>query len=150
LGQAVASALSQIGITLKIDTNNGTFAQLLGSILSRQYPVVVFSQRPSDIYTLIQQGLLPGGPANAFKLTDPTLNQLIAAASAAPTLAGQDAGMQKVTARLDQLAWVVPIAITNVAQFTRPTVKNVPSTYKTVDPDPVSPVTGDNWYSSGS
>jgi hypothetical protein len=58
--------------------------------------------------------------------------------------------MQKVTARLDQLAWVVPIAITNVAQITRPTVKNVPSTYKTVDPDPVSPVTGDNWYSSGS
>lgn len=145
LAQAAASALSAVGITMQITTNDGTLAQLLAAIMSKQYPIIVFPQRPIDIFSQVTQQMEPGSIGDAWGLVDPTLNALVTKAASAPTLAGQNAGFEKVTARVDQLAWVVPIAVTDVTQYTSKTISNVPSTYETIDPDPVSPITASNW-----
>jgi peptide/nickel transport system substrate-binding protein len=150
LAQALASALSTIGISLQIHVFSGTAATYVTDTLSRRYQVVVSPISVTDIYTIMNQDLASGTTGNAFDLTDAVLNQLLARASGATTIAAQSTAMQQASDRLDQLAWVIPIVRVPGLELTSTSVKNVPSTYQTRDPDPVSPVTADNWSAGGS
>jgi hypothetical protein len=47
---------------------------------------------------------------------------------------------------VDEQAWVIPVATQEALEVTAPSVRGVAASYKTIDIDPVSPVTAQNWY----
>jgi peptide/nickel transport system substrate-binding protein len=148
--QAVASALANVGITVHLTVNSGGLAQVTSLVLSKAYQSITTGLFSSDIYTLLSQSLTPGTYDNAFDLNDATLNRLLTQASEAQGTAAQNAGMVQVTDRLNQLAWAVPVAAADNLELISSSVHNVPSSYAITDLDPVSPVTSQNWYSTGS
>jgi peptide/nickel transport system substrate-binding protein len=148
--QAVASALANVGITVHLTVSSESLAQLTNLVMSKAYQTLTSGLFSSDIYTLLSQSLTPGTYDNAFGLKDATLSRLLTQASQAQGNAAQDAGMVRVTDRLNQLAWVVPVAAADNLELMSSAVRNVPSRYAITDLDPFSPVTSQNWYSAGS
>lgn len=91
----------------------------------------------------------PGTLANAFSTTpDPALSALADKAALASTPAAESGYEQQLTARLDQLAWSVPVATVPVVEATSSRVANVPSTFLTLDMDPFSPVASQAWQAA--
>ena len=146
LAQAIASELAQVGVTLKITVVGGTFATLTKDLFSKQYDTLVMPSKAANMYFQATQ-ILPttGSLGNAFGTVDAQLNTLFAEAGSA-TGSAQDNYLQELNQRLNALAWFVPVALTLSMQMTKPALHNVPSTFETVDQDPVSPVASQNWY----
>ena len=79
-----------------------------------------------------------------FNLTDATASRLLAQAAAASTAA--KTYLEQFSQRVDEQAWVIPVATQEALEVTAPSVRGVAASYKTIDIDPVSPVTAQNWY----
>jgi peptide/nickel transport system substrate-binding protein len=148
--EAVASALKQIGINATITENSGGFPQFAAAAMTKKYTAMVLSTPAQSIYTSLKSALVPGQTENLWGNTDPTLDADLAAAASAPTVAAQDAGLQQVTERLDQLNWIIPIAVTATYAATAASVHNLPASNLTQlnAIDPFSPDAAQAWYGS--
>jgi peptide/nickel transport system substrate-binding protein len=147
--QAISSQLAAIGVTVNVTLVSTNFSVFSSDIASRKYPTVVGGSNIADTYSTASQYLAPGPPDNAFNENDATASRLLVQAAAAAPAAAKS-GFEQLNQWIDEQSWVVPIATQEALEVTVPTVHGVASTYKTVDVDPVSPVTAQNWYSSGS
>ncbi|HTW12806.1 MAG TPA: ABC transporter substrate-binding protein [Solirubrobacteraceae bacterium] len=147
LAQAVESQLSAIGINVQVTLNTGSFGAFLQQLGSKNYEALLFPPRAQDIWGEATQTLLPvqGGIGNVFGASDKLLNQRLAANAAATTLAAQSSTAIAVTRRLDELAWYIPIVDEVSNQMTSKSVKNVVSSFDTVDLDPVAPDLNLEW-----
>lgn len=149
LGQALASALAEVGIKVDLassDAPAGTVAQQVGS---GKYPAYVWNAGATGTFSLSEVNFSAGAYMNPFKVAaDPTLEKLVKKAGLAATRSEQNTLMKAATDRLDELEWAVPVASVPTLQATRKNVANVPSSFLTRELDPFSPVTSENWYSS--
>jgi peptide/nickel transport system substrate-binding protein len=148
--EAVAVALKQIGINMSITDNTGGFPQFAAVAATKKYNAMVLGTPAQSIYTTLKSALAPGQTENLWAATNATLNSEMTAAATAPTVAGQNSGLQQVTATLDQLAWLVPIAVSADYAAVRTVVHNVPAINNSqlIVIDPFSPVAAQAWYGS--
>ena len=149
LGQALESALAQIGITLSLTSTDALPGTANQMVMSGKYEAQITAASGLGTFSLVHVQFGTNGPFNPFGAPgDATLNNLVSSAAAASTAAEQSTLMQAATARFDQLAWEIPVASVPTVQATRASVQNVPATFQLRELDPFSPVTSDNWYSS--
>lgn len=151
LSQAIAVALQQINITMNITLNSAAgFPQFLAAAQTKKYDAEVLLIPAESIYTLVKSNLAPGSLVNIWGATSTDLNNAVTAAASAPTVAAQATGLQQVTATLDRLLWIVPLAVTSQYAATASAVHNVPATIKSqlIAIDPFSPVASQAWYGS--
>jgi peptide/nickel transport system substrate-binding protein len=148
--EAVAAALKAIGITVSITSNTGGFPQFAAAAATKKYAALVLTTPAQSIYTTLKSAMLPGQTENLWGATDPVLSADLAAAAAGSTVADQDAALQKVTDRLDHLAWIVPVAVTANYAAVATSVHNVARTNQSqlIVTDPFSPETSQAWYGS--
>jgi len=145
LAEAIASQLQAIGITVHLNVSNGTLPQFFGDVTSGKYETVVFPFFAGDIYTLYNAFLSPGHLGNGYSINDPVLDQLLLAAASAPTVQTQDAGLVKVTQRIDQQAWSAPIALVPDLVLVRSGVEHVPASAVLTNVDPFGPFAALAW-----
>ncbi|MGD0554151.1 MAG: ABC transporter substrate-binding protein [Streptosporangiaceae bacterium] len=151
LAQAVASDLEAVGVKVTITESEGTFATLQSQLFSKKYETLVMPTKAQDIYSMAGQTLVASSfaLANAFGTSSSQMNALYAQVAAASTPAAVTAASQALNTAMDSNAWFVPIALVLSMQATASSVQNVPSSFLTVDQDPVSPVTSQNWALAG-
>jgi peptide/nickel transport system substrate-binding protein len=147
LAQAVASYLNAVGVKVTITESEGTFATLQSELFSKKYDTLVMPTKAQDLYSMAGQTLVVSqfALANAFGTTSPQMNALVTQAAAAPSAAAQDTALEQLNTAMNQQAWFVPIALVESMQATSSSVQGVPSTFLTVDQDPLSPVTSQDW-----
>lgn len=148
--EAVSVALKAIGITVSITSNTGGFPQFAAAAATKKYAALVLTTPAQSIYTTLKSAMLPGQTENLWGATDSVLDADLAAAATGSTVATQDAALQQVTARLDRLAWIVPVAVTANYAAVASSVHNVATTNKSqlIVVDPFSPDTSQAWYGS--
>lgn len=151
LSQAIAVALQQINITINITMNSTAgFPQFLAAAQTKKYDAEVLLIPAESIYTLVKSNLAPGSLVNIWGATSTDLDSAMMAAASAPTVAAQATKLQQVTATLDRLLWIVPLAVTGQYAAAASGVHNVPATIKSqlIAIDPFSPVASQAWYGS--
>ena len=149
LAQAIASQLAAIGVTVNVTLVSTNFAVFSSDLASRKYPTVIGGSNIADTYSTASQYLASGPPDNVFGETDATASRLLAQGAGANPAAAKPY-LEQFNQWVDEQSWVVPVATQEALEVTAPTVRGVAASYKTIDIDPVSPVTAQNWYSSAS
>ena len=147
LASIVDSELAAVGINVTLTLNSGSFGSFLQALDSKQYEALLFPPRAQDIWGEATQTLLPAdGQGNVFGATDTVLTNLLAKNAVAATPAAQTSTAIAVTHRLDDLAWYIPIVDEVSNQMTSTSVKNVVTSFDTVDLDPVAPLISLEWH----
>jgi peptide/nickel transport system substrate-binding protein len=148
--EAVSVALKAIGITASITSNTGGFPQFAAAAATKNYTALVLTTPAQSVYTTLKSAMLPGQTENLWGATDTQLSADLTAAATGSTIASQDAALQKVTDRLDRLAWIAPVAVTASYAAVAASVHNVPATNHSqlIVIDPFSPDASQAWYGS--
>ncbi|WP_403022770.1 ABC transporter substrate-binding protein [Salinibacterium sp. GXW1014] len=144
VGQALANAYAEIGVTVELvpfEGNPGEVAMQQG-----QYDAMVITNGGNGIsaaiYTMFRPG---GGLVNPKQLPlDDELSSLMKAAAAADS-AEQEELAVRVTERLNELVYAVPIAQIPTVQAIVPGVENVPAEFWSITSNPFSPVPDQAW-----
>ena len=107
LTQAVAGQLSEVGVTLEIETK-ATAPDYFTTMVSKEFPAAVIGYGLADMNSLYAGFVNPVGPFNWFGTTDPELDALYEeyrSASAEDGVALQ----QDINRRLVDQAWTIPV-----------------------------------------
>ena len=148
LGQALESALANVGIRVKLVTSDAPPGTVVQQVEEGKYAAYIWDAGATGLSSLAYVNFESGAYMNPFKVpSDAQLDQLLQKAALSATAEGQEQGMQAATARLDELEWAVPIATVPTFQATQKNVTNVPQQFYTRDLNPFSSVTSRNWYS---
>ncbi|WP_308465091.1 ABC transporter substrate-binding protein [Rathayibacter soli] len=106
IAQAVVADWAKIGVSAKLTTYKDD-GQLLTDLLAKKYPVAFYDYGTLPMYVQAKSFFSGGATKyNVFNVTDSQIDQGLAAAAAAATLAEQSTGYQKVLQRAQQqLVW---------------------------------------------
>jgi peptide/nickel transport system substrate-binding protein len=149
LAQALAGAWKQVGVTLDVTVNSGTFPEYISALQSKRYDVSIAANPAIDIYSLVTFTMAPAQANNAFSVPDPQLDQLMLEAGKKPQ-DQQDAAYAGVTDYLDQQAVILPVGLISGVSAVSSKVNNVPSEVAVIASlvDPFSPDPNAAWYGS--
>ncbi|MFJ6652347.1 ABC transporter substrate-binding protein [Microbacterium sp. NPDC091313] len=144
LGQALKAAYAEVGVTLNLETFDGSAGDV--AVRSGQYDAFILTSGGNGVTQAIYTMLRPnGGLANPQNVPlDDDLVAKLHTAATAPS-ADQEKLAQDVTARLDELMYVVPIAAISSLQAVSADVKNVPDQFWSIEANPFSPVPDEAW-----
>lgn len=110
-GQAIAAQLEKVGIKLELDEQE--LNSYVGSVLTGQAPAAVVGLGSPPVYISATVALQPASPFNPFHTEDAQLADLYKSAAAA---SGDEriAIDREIVARVQELAWFVPVTYTPV------------------------------------
>ncbi|MFJ6651394.1 ABC transporter substrate-binding protein [Microbacterium sp. NPDC091313] len=145
VGQAIASAYAEIGVTVTLVPFDGNPGEV--ALQSGKYDAMVINNGgngiSAGIYTMFRPG---GGLVNPRQV--PLDEELTAALRAAAQATDPDEQAQlavAATERLDELVYAVPIAQVPTVQGVVAGVKNVPAEFSSITSNPFSPVVDEAW-----
>lgn len=141
--QAIANALKDIGIDVKLKVQATGIAQFAADSLSKKYAAVIFPTAGTTMAELDSQ--IMNGLFNPFNSTDGTLDAILQRAATASDDATRTAQYQKASKRLEDLAWTVPILATQNIYYVADGLENVQSSVLNPNPMPVGPTAGLSW-----
>lgn len=145
ISQAVAQALSGIGIRASLSVVSTGIGQFAAAAMSKQYAAVLFPSAGTDMFQLAQQILAPG-IFNPFALsTPPPVQELLdrAYASAGET---RTRLYQQVNEMLTDTAAVVPIMSSDPPNYVSGDLGNVVESVTNPNPVPEAPVASLAWF----
>lgn len=133
--QAIASAWSQIGVTVKIDVPT-SLNEFITKLSSKQSPNMMFFYGVNPMSVMFSEWS-GNGYGNPFGVDDPELEAIYAAANAEPDKDKRDVLWVKLQARLQELAWMVPFAYQDKIVIARPGLDKIALSPSNLDPNPV-------------
>jgi len=147
--QAIAAALKEVGITMDVTVNSGSFPEFMAAVATKKYDTMVGVNPSMDVFTLYTYTLPMGQTNNAFEVAHDELDGMITEA-AKKSAADQGAAYVGIRKYLDDQAWVVPVALTSSVQAVSAKVQNVPDKIAGIPMllSGFSPVTEQNWSGS--
>lgn len=140
LGQAFVDQLEKLGITVKLDVVDGTFAALMAELGSGKHDAVVYGLFANDLYTMVTQSIVtPGTLLNPNGSADPTADKLIGEAAVAPTATAFEAKLKELNAYLNTVSWSVPVVTVRSTDVVADGVTLPSESYTTPQPNIVAP-----------
>lgn len=151
VAQALSSSLSQIGIQLKV-TEEPTFGQYIAALAAKKFQAMVLPLpfNGSGFYTAMTQ-ITDNAIWNPFGTADGQVSSLLGQAASSASSAQREALYEKVSDRLTNLAWFVPMATQNYNFLVSSKIAGVRpvSLAAAGSMDPVGPQPGLSWYPAG-
>lgn len=145
ISQAVAQALSGIGIRASLTVVSTGIGQFAAAAQSKKYGAVLFPSAGTDMFQLAQQILSPG-IFNPFALTTPPQVQTLldrAYASEGPT---RTRIYQQVNGMLTKMAAVVPVMTSNPPNYVAGDLGDVVESVTNPNPVPEAPEASLAWF----
>lgn len=145
LGQAVQSALAEIGITVDLIPNNDDFTQIGAKVLAGEFDTFIYTSPGSDVFGLVENYMAGTANLNPHAEELPAeVTELLDAAISAPA-EEQDAALAEVTDAVTETAWFATVVAIPRISAVSSDVTGVPETYATAELSPYSPVEGQSW-----
>jgi peptide/nickel transport system substrate-binding protein len=141
--QAIANALKDIGIDVKLQVQATGIAQFAADSLSKKYPALIFPTAGATMAELNSQ--IMNGLFNPFGSSDSQLDDILQQAAAATDEQTRTAKYQQASKRLQDLAWTVPIFSTENIYYVAKGMENVESSVLNPNPMPVGPTDALSW-----
>ncbi len=145
IGQSLKAAYAEIGVNLELVPFDGGPGEV--AMQMPNYDAIVMTSGANGISQGIYALFRPmGGLANPLNIPlDDELVARLGAAAASTDPAEQEKLIKEVTARLDELSYVVSIASIPTLQAVAAQVTNVPAQYWTIEATPFSPIPSEAW-----
>lgn len=145
LGQALATQLGKIGITITIE-NAPTIQQFRGDLMNKKYAATVWSPLAGiGMAQFASTYMAPNTTFNPFGAKDEQVTAALNEAAATTDEATRDAALKRAHERVLDLAWFAPVYWSQELLYVGPKVANVKISEKNNLPNPVAPTKDGGW-----
>ncbi|WP_330436686.1 ABC transporter substrate-binding protein [Streptomyces griseoaurantiacus] len=141
--QAVAAALEDIGIDVKLQVQTTGIGQFTADALSKKYAVTLFPNVGTTTAEVASQVMT--GAFNPFGSSDPKLKALLRQAASETDAGARTELYRKASARFEELTWFVPVFATKNISYAAENLENIRSSVVNPNPVPTGPRADLSW-----